>query len=96
MTDPLEGFWKDCGHLALVPSPDIDASSWHYDEYRDCPGRILDIEALGRLVEAADDAYEFFGGYFDQEKDTDPDKSANKVLLPLGLALRAALPERSE
>jgi len=57
---------------------------------------MTDMDALGRLVEAADDAYEFFGGYFDQEKDTDPDKSANKVLLPLGLALRAALPERSE
>lgn len=88
MTDSLEGFWtkkEQCDHDDLCPGDDCDG--WR---------PALDIEALGRLVEAADDAYEFFGGYFDQEKDTDPDKSANKVLLPLGLALRAALPERSE
>jgi len=87
MTDPLEGFWVDCGHekdpsgcyARTSDSPVADS----YAVYT-CPGRILDIEALGRLVDAVRVALHKV------------DHCCGCLNYDEGDALRAALPERSE
>ena len=76
MTDPLEGFWtkkEQCDHDDLCPGDDCDG--WR---------PALDIEALGRLVDAVRVALHKV------------DHCCGCLNYDEGDALRAALPERSE